>query len=325
MKRLTDVVRRTVTNNPLFKLLSLAVAVILWAWLQSEQIVEESAWVKVHYELPDKLVMAQNPTGRLRVTVKGPQRYVKHLRRSNMELTVDLSDAAMGVQQVDFVDSDIAGMDPTGVDIVGLVPNSVQVDLEEKHSRAVRVAATLVGETATGYRVASIEVAPDEVVVEGPKSVVERLGRVATAPVDVGGLAESSSFQVLVALKPRSLKLATPSLIEVRVTVEALTSERTFTDVPVIVRNRAWVAELDTVVVTLSGPVSSLQAVDLETVAVMVRVAPDVLLESIEADRDGSDGARYTVVHSGGPDVELVQVDPGTLRVAPRVPDKPEP
>lgn len=316
-KLVRELVTRLFTTNPLFKALSVATAVVLWAWLQSEQIVEESAWVDVGYDLPDALVTAQNPARRLRVTVKGPQRYVKRVRRADLSIMVNLQDAVPGVQQVDFVDSDIQGLQLSGVDVVGLVPNSVQVDLEEKHSRAVRVAATLVGEPATGYRVSSIEVVPTQVVVEGPQSVVERLGRVSTAPVDVAGLDDTQTFEVPVTLKPKSLLLANDRPVEVRVSVEALTSERTFSEVPIVMRDRGWEADLEMVTVTLSGPVSSLQAVDLETIAIMARPRPDLPQAPILADQEGSAGVRLVVVHNGGPDVELVDIDPPSFTVRP--------
>lgn len=325
MRGLLDALRRLIAHNALFKLTSLLIAVVLWAWLQAEQVVEQSAWVKVSYELADELVMAQAPTKRLRVTVKGPQRYVKKVRKAELMLTVDMKDTAAGVQQVDFVDSDIEGLTLENIDIVGLVPNSVQVELEQKHSRSVRLAPTLVGEPSTGYRVANIEVIPEEVVVEGPFSIVERLARLSTAPVNVAGLTESKTFEVPVSLKPKSLTLATSALVEVRVTIEAMTSQRTFTEVPILVRGRDWESDVEYATVSLSGPVSALQAIDLETVTVMVRVLPETPLEPIDADAEGSSGAHYNVVHTGGAEVTVVSVEPSSFPLRPtHPPEEPE-
>jgi len=316
-RRALELVRRFFRHNPLYKLVSVAVAVVLWAWLQSEQVVEESAWVEVSYELPDELVMAQAATKRLRVTVRGPQRYVKNVRGADLALTVDMRDTAPGVQQVDFVDSEIVGITTQEIDIVGLVPNSVQVDIEEKHTRSVPVSPTIVGEPATGYRLAQIEVAPNEVVVEGPYSVVERLARLPTEPVNVAGLTESKTFEVPVTLKPRTLTRVNSDPVQIRVVIEAMTSQRTFTKVPVIVRSRNWTSSQESVTVTLSGPVSALQAIDHETVAVMVRVEPGTLPEPVQAKVDGGQGVAFMVVHGGGVGVEVVAVEPETFVLTP--------
>ena len=318
MKRqVLDFLRRLVTHNPLFKLVSVAVAVVLWAWLQSDQVVQESAWVEVSYQLPDDLVMAQAATKRLRVTVQGPQRYVKKVRGADLALTIDMRDAAPGVQQVDFVDSEIVGITTQEIDIVGLVPNSVQVDIEEKHSLSVAVSPTIVGEPVTGYRLAQIEVDPSEVVVAGPFSVVERLARLPTAPVNVAGLTESKTFSVPVTLKPRTLTRATSDPVQVRVVIEAMTSQRTFTKVPVIVRSRDWTASVEALTVTLSGPVSALQAIDHDAVAVMVRIEPETSLEPVQATLEGGAGVAVMVVHGGGVGVEVVTATPATFMLTP--------
>ena len=168
--------RSLVRENVPVKLITLVLSVIVWGWIQSEQVVEESAWVRVEYQTPEGLVMAQTPTQRVRVTVSGTRGDVKALRRSQEELSlsVDMGSFEAGVQTVDFVDTEIDGL-PAKLEVVGLVPNSLQVELEPRAVRIVPLEPAVVGRAAEGHRVAGIELEPAEIELAGPASAIAKV------------------------------------------------------------------------------------------------------------------------------------------------------
>ena len=166
-------------ENLAFKIGTLVISIAIWAWIQSEQVVEESAWVRVEYQTPEGLVMAQTPTQRVRVTVSGTRGEVKALRKTQEELSlaVDMGSFEAGVQTVDFVDTEIAGLPPR-LEVVGLVPNSLQVELETRAVKTVILEPAVVGRAAEGHRVAGIELSPQEVELAGPASAIAKVDTV---------------------------------------------------------------------------------------------------------------------------------------------------
>ena len=305
-------------ENPFWKLGTLFLSVLIWAWIQSEEVIEESAWVKVDYVTPPNLVMAQLPTQRVRVTVSGTRSEVKNLRKRQDELllAVDMNAFNAGIQTVDFVDAEIQGL-PEKLEVVGLVPNSLQVELEPRVLKTVPVEPAVVGRTADGFRVASITLVPETVELSGPASLIEKVEVVTTAGIQVSGLSETSVLSVDVTLPEPNLDRTSTEKLEATVEVESVTTTAGFEDVPVAIRASGWTTETATVHVTLAGPLSELQKIDHQDVTAMIRVPEDTPPRQITVGLDPRAAARVDVVHRGSDQVQAVAIEPGKLVLEP--------
>ena len=71
--RVKAALRSAVLDDLSLKLLSFSVAVAIWAWLQSGQVVEQRARVSVRYLWPDQLARVGDVPDSLSVTLSGPQ------------------------------------------------------------------------------------------------------------------------------------------------------------------------------------------------------------------------------------------------------------
>lgn len=304
--------------NPFWKLGTLGLAVLIWAWIQSEEVIEESAWVKVEYLTPEALVMAQVPTQRVRVTVSGTRSEVKVLRKRQeaLQLDIDMQQFKAGVQTVDFVDAEIQGLPPK-LEVVGLVPNSLQVELEPRVLKTVAVEPAVVGRIADGFRVSNIQLVPDTVELSGPASLIEKLEMVSTAGIQVGGLSETTVLEVGVTLSEANLSRTSTDRIQATVEVESVTTTAGFDGVPVAIRAAGWTTETSVVHVTLAGPLSELQKIDFEQVTAMIRVPEGTPPEQITVGLEPRAAARVDVVHPGGAMIEAVAIEPARIVLEP--------
>ncbi|GAB4539347.1 MAG: hypothetical protein Fur002_04320 [Anaerolineales bacterium] len=75
------------------------------------------------------------------------------------------------------------------VQIIAASPRSVTLTLEALTSKSVTLDAELVGEVAIGYQAGSLDVAPQEVILSGAQSQVEKVARARIA-VNIGGARE---------------------------------------------------------------------------------------------------------------------------------------
>ncbi|MCK6523853.1 hypothetical protein L6R49_20795 [Myxococcota bacterium] len=306
--------RGVFVENLATKLVSFMLALGLWAWVQGELVVEETAWIGVDYKIPDDKALTQEPNQRLRANISGPQALVRELRRVQPKLHVDLSEYPLGVHTIDFLPSEIQGLPPS-VNVLGLAPNSLQVEVETRHSRTVSVRVEQRGEPPEGYRVRQITVEPPEVEIQGPRSIVENIEAVFTEPISVSDLRSTTRAPVVLRLSPRTVSLSRSQPVTATVEIEPVTSARTFTDVPVIVRDRGWRSELDNVEITLTGPMQALTAIGEEEVTVLVHVPDGVEAESLLLGLGGESGPRLEVLHPSPDEVTVKKLSPSKLRV----------
>ena len=131
---------------------------------------------------------------------------------------------------------------PDSLKITQITPPMTEVELDAKIKRTVRVRPAVIGEPAEGWARGSITIHPESVEIEGPESVLRDMSEVSTDIVNISGRTRVPVVAD-VAVKPPSFNLnpTTDAPVSVRVTVDALLDNRTFTDVPVIV-DSGWTA-----------------------------------------------------------------------------------
>lgn len=308
-------VRDLFTANLAYKALALAFALMMWIWVQSEQVVEDRARVRLDWRLPEGLMLVEPPLETATVTVEGVQAFVRGVRQKDLSILVDLSRAKEGEVSLDLSERAVAGM-PTQVRVVSIAPSTLKVQLDRVLKRRVNVEAATQGEPAEGFRVAKVTVKPDRVELSGPSTVLRGLGAVSTDVVDVSGLREDAEFEVGLAVKRGQLTATRAERFAVAVQIEAIQKERVFEAVPVVLRDaEGYAVETPTARVTLAGPADRLAAVDADEVSVVVRIPEGWDAASGEARRGRAEGLVYEVVHAGGEAVSVVGVEPDRIVV----------
>lgn len=189
---------RLIFNNFGLKILSLALAFIIWAMVASEPELSTFASTQIEYKnLPSDLEIASNPVTTVLLELRGPSGELQGLGGQGVhpQVVLDLSSAVPGGHT--YAINDGAVTLPRGVRLLSAVPAQVHFNFETRLDRDVPVRVRFAGEGANGYAVDSYVVTPATIKVEGAASHVEATQDVVTDPVDVSNALGTQSFRVI--------------------------------------------------------------------------------------------------------------------------------
>jgi len=305
---------RVLSHNVMFKTLAFVFAVFIWAWVQTEQVVDKRSRARVVYVWPEGLVRVQEVPKTLVVTLRGPQGLVRNLEPGRLGYKVDLTEADLGQTNVDFSAKILSGL-PAGVSVVQVSPPAVDINLDRRLEREVRVKEMVIGDVAAGYRKGEVSVQPRTIQITGPQSLVRQISEVATDVVDVNGLTETTRFDVGLALKERTVTAVDPDPIGVTVAVSPIIVKKTFNGVPIMARDTGWRPTTGTAVVILQGNAAHMVELGPEQVSVQVHLpdpVPAGKTLQVKFDKTAPRSG-VEVVHQGPGSVKVVDVQPATV------------
>jgi hypothetical protein len=191
--------RAWLLDNLGLKLLSVVLAIFLWAVVVGEQKVEVTMIVPLEIKgLPRDLAMVNEPTDSLEIRVRGPKTLVS---------TLSPSEIVLGGLPRNFVEGEnlipirpeIVHV-PRGIEVVDITPHRVRVVLEAIVEREVEVSPRVEGTPPKGFIVKQVTSSPPRIRMTGPKSDLRRLTRIYTVPINLDG--HSASFTTRVMLEP---------------------------------------------------------------------------------------------------------------------------
>ena len=186
-------------DNLGLKLLSVVLAVFLWAVVVGEQKVEVTLNVPLDIKaLPRHLVVTNEPTDVLEVRVRGPKTLVSTLSPSEVVLE-GMSRNFVEGENLIAVRPEMVHV-PRGIEVVDVSPHRVRMVLDAIVEREVEVSPRVEGKLAKGYVVKGVASSPPRIRITGPRSDLQRLARVYTLPINLEG--RSTSFTTRAMLEP---------------------------------------------------------------------------------------------------------------------------
>lgn len=240
------------------KVLSLVFAVGLFVYLHRQEDTYDRAFpVGVFVRPPppaaNRELMTNIPPN-IYVTLRGSTRSLERLMREPIPpVELDLRDGQK--RSVKF-EKDMLAL-PPGVEVIIFDPPTLRLEWQDVIERQIPVQASVTGEPAEGFVVQGQPVVePKEVVVRGPKRVVEVMQFARLAAFDVTGLTEGTYPRPIAidAPPPRAEYVGLPSTI-VTVTIARRVSESKFKSIPVeVVGIPGAITNPRTVAVTVVGP-----------------------------------------------------------------------
>jgi YbbR domain-containing protein len=315
IRELRPWLRGALTRNLGFKVLSVVFAVGGWVWVQGERVVEQKARVRLDWAIPAELAVVDDLPDSISLTVSGSQVFVRNLRKADLSMQVDLSDASTGAQAVDFEERFIENL-PQNVHVVGLSPTRVEFELDEKVTKTVNLEPRTSGVPLQGYRLVSLELDPATIEIEGPARTLVSITEVPTSNIDLSSYRGATREAVLPARLPDNVQRVDNGPIMVSVRLEPISTSTTFEQVPVIVRTPGWTTEVETVRLTLSGPVAAIDSLRLEDATVTVTVKPEVEPGPLQAALvEGP--ARVGVVLNNSDRIVVDEMEPATIELHP--------
>lgn len=314
LTRVLEILRDAVLEEWSVKLLSLLIAVGLWAWVQSGLLVDVRLKSDVLYVWPEGLARYEDVPSSISLTVQGPQAQVRRLERERPRITVDLTGAAEGPNTVDFGAAPIEGL-PEGVHVVHVSPPSVDVRFERRYSRRVPVRVAVAGEVPAGYRLVSAKADPTAVDVSGPRSLVRSLADIPTEAIDLAELRETRTVNVPLSPSSRALTLGSSATVGVTVTLDAIIAERHFQEVNVVVDRAGWSASEEKLHVVLSGPVAELDRLDASKLKVRAHLPDPEPAGRVKLSAVGKRPGELEVVLPEDSNIKVKRLDPDSLQL----------
>ena len=209
-----------VFHNFGWKLLALAIAVVLWAVVASEPELSEYATVRLEYRnLPDDLEIGSDPVSQVSLELRGPSGELRGVGDGIQPAVVlDMSDVQPGERTFTIGASNVKLA--RGVRLVRSIPSEVRFLFERRMVRFVPVVVRITGQGQNGYTVAHQSVTPDRLEIAGPGSRVASIKAAVTDPVDLSSVVGTSKFRVNAFVDDSFVRFQTSPQVVVTVTMK---------------------------------------------------------------------------------------------------------
>ena len=183
-------------QNFWWKLLSLAIAVLIWALVATEPELATFANVRLEYKnLPEGLEISSEPVSSVVLELRGPSGALRGAGDAiHPAVVIDMSDAQAGEHTFSIGDRNVKVM--RGVRLVRAIPSEVRFQFEPRRTRTVPVRVRFLNEGENGYVVSQCQVDPPDVEITGPRSRVARIAAVIADPIDLATTTGTSTFHV---------------------------------------------------------------------------------------------------------------------------------
>ncbi|HSC71525.1 MAG TPA: CdaR family protein [Candidatus Methylomirabilis sp.] len=209
--------RAWMLNNLGLKLLSVILAVLLWAVVLGEQKVEVTISIPLELkDLPRNMVLVNEPTDTLHVRLRGPGTLVTTLGPREVAFAGLPKTFAEGENLVPIQPGSVRV--PRGIQVMEVNPTRLRVVLDAIVEREIEVSPRVEGTPARGFVVKRVTSSPARIRMTGPKTELRRLSRVYTLPINLEG--HRASFTTRAMLEPPGRQIRTVEETPIIVGVE---------------------------------------------------------------------------------------------------------
>jgi YbbR domain-containing protein len=289
------------------KLLSVAIAVLLWMAIAGEETVERGLRVPLELQqFPAGLELLGDVPTTADVRVRGAAGTLSRVALGDIVAVLDLRSAKAGERLFHLTPDQVRV--PFGVEVVQVSPATVAVAFEQTASRNIPIKPAIEGKPAAGYTVGKATADPPTVDVVGPESAVRRVTEALTEPVSVAGAMRPVQETVTVGTLESTVRVKTQGTTKVTVQIVPAPLEQTVRDRPVHLRNLP--ANLTATVmpskvdVTLRGSREALS-----------RIQPDEATAFVDVTDLGAGKYMLPVNADSSRDAGVARIDPPAVEV----------
>jgi len=269
-------VRDLLFRNIGLKLLSLLFAVSLWLFVNLKATADRELQLPVRWvNLPDFFEITNPVNDFIRIRVTGPRRILSHLNPKRFPVTLDLSDAKVGLRDYQISDKMISLI--PGLKATVLPPDTIQFKFDLIVTKGVSVHPQLTGKLPEGFILKHVSVSPGRIEIIGAESEVKGIQQVETNPLKLDNLLGSVEEKVQILLnRPHVWPSSGQDSVTVRLDIEETLLRKIVRQVPVRVRMngdtgsaRVQPPRVDVLVEGLAGKIHSLTPDQVEVVATL--------------------------------------------------------
>jgi YbbR domain-containing protein len=289
------------------KVLSIALATLIWGLVAGQREAERSLRVPLEYRnLPDQLELLGEPASVVDVRLRGTSGALGELQGTDLVAVLNLEGARPGRRLFHILPGDVSV--PMGVKVLQIAPATLSLTFEISAVRTVPIVPDIDDEPAPGYEVGRVTADPPTVDVSGPASAVRGVTEATTEPISIRGATSSVVDTITVGVPDAAVRLRNQRSAVVTVEIRPVPIERVVDHVPVELRHAsaplnpsASPAEVTVRLRGSSSAVAALRAQDLK----------------VYADLSGLGRGRYNLPVRFDPprDMTITHVEPPELDV----------
>jgi YbbR domain-containing protein len=289
------------------KLLSLALAVLLWAVIAGEETVERGLRVPLELQQfpPGLELLGEVPTT-ADVRVRGASGTLGRISAGEIVAVLDLRGARPGQRLFHLTPEQVRA--PVGVEVVQVTPPTIAMVFENEASRIIPIQPAIQGKPAAGYVVGTITVDPPSAEVVGPESAVRRASEALTEPVSVVGANTSVQEMVTVGTADSDVRLKTLRTAIVTVEIVPAPLEHVVRDRPVHLRNLAPN-------LTATAMPAAVDVTIRSSREALSRIQPDDVMAYVDLSGLGAGQYTLTVRADTSRDAGISRLEPATIQV----------
>jgi hypothetical protein len=219
-----DFVRQLFTRHFGLKVLSLAVAMLLWWTVAREPEAEVLMNVPIEfYQVPKALQFSSEVSPHVQLRVRGSARVLRELGQMDIHPVIDLSGATQGERTYPIRASSIRM--PKGAEIEQIIPAQLRLSLDRPEQRVVPVRARITGSLVSGFHIVATTVVPPTVMIDGPSLRVALIENAFTDPIDATGVIGSATFTTNAYTTDPLVKISNPQPMRVTVVTQKSPSD----------------------------------------------------------------------------------------------------
>lgn len=225
-----------ITNQFGMKILSLAVAVVLWTVVLGSRNVEITKEVPIEILLPEQMVVANDVPATVSFRLKGPKAFLRSiLEREEPSIKVDLMNSKPGLVTYRFRTEQMKV--PIGVQVEGLTPASLLIRIENVRFKTVPIKLELQGAPPAGLELVRAEIAPTSTKIRGARSKVKNVTEVLTRPIDLSTATESFETELALDVAGMGIEVVDEESVTARLEFKKVAPNFRIDGVPVMVKS----------------------------------------------------------------------------------------
>ncbi len=227
---------KRIVHNWHIKLLSLALAAILWIYVDNLKAKEMFFSIPLEVKnVPAHHMVANDLPASVKVVLKGKESSLALVNEDILKAYVDYEQRARSRSR-DIVRVDKNTL-PRGVTAKEINPAAVEVEIEIVKRKHVKVVPVIYADAPFGYQLEDVEVEPKEIEIEGPVSLVDGVASVYTEDIDVSGLTETTIKDVKITLHDDKILLMSEDSVTIKAIVKEVYVVKRVEDVPIVMMN----------------------------------------------------------------------------------------
>jgi YbbR domain-containing protein len=212
-----DFLKKYVFQNVGLKLVSLGIAVLLWAAVAHDPVAEMAVTAPIEFHhVPENLEISSEALPQTQIRVRGPARQLRDMSQSEVRAVLDLSNARAGEVTYELTSHNVPV--PRGIQVVQVIPSLFRITFDTRATKQVPIHPRVLGTFASGVHMDRILVDPANVTIIGPEKRVNGIDAAITDPVDASGVVDEATFTTHVYVPDPLVRIARPEPVHVTVT-----------------------------------------------------------------------------------------------------------